>query len=127
VFRECVSPDYILVFVEISVKELAYLGAIDIIYVDQIDERVGFVEGHSRNLAVRRETTVPVKRNPHQVYPPIGINIEVGKDAAALEAQAKAAWPGRCRPNVFQNLHRHPPVQVGSANRTASSVRRNTD
>src|SRR6266853_6319805 len=65
VFHECVSPDHILVLLEISIKNLAYLVAVDVISVDQFDERVGFVKGHSRNLALCRATTVPVKRDPH--------------------------------------------------------------
>ena len=112
-FQECVPPNYIFILVEISKEDLAYLVAVDVITVEQIDERVGFVQGHSRNLILRRATTVTVKRNPYYVYAPIRIDIEIGKDTTVLEAQAKAAWPGRCRPNVFRNLHRHPPFLVG--------------
>src|SRR5437879_11182156 len=65
VFHECVSPDHILVLVEVSIKNLGYLVAVDVINVNQLDERVGFVEGHSRNLALGFATTVPVKRDPH--------------------------------------------------------------
>jgi hypothetical protein len=105
VFQECVLPDYISVLGEIPIQDVAYVVVIEVIRVDHFDERSGFVNGHSRNFALRRATTVPVKRDPHQVYPPIRIDIEVGEDTTALEAQAKAAWPGWCRPNVFGNLH----------------------
>jgi hypothetical protein len=65
VFLECVPPDYILVLVEISIKDLAYLVVVEVISLDQFDERVGIVKRHSRNLALCGATTVTIKRDPH--------------------------------------------------------------
>jgi hypothetical protein len=112
VILERISPDYILVSVEISVKDLAYLVAVDVISINQLDQCVGFVERQSRNLPICRATTVTVERDPDYVHPPIRIDIEIGEDATALQAKAKAAWPGSCRPNVFRDLQRHPPSQA---------------
>ena len=85
-FHECIPPDYIRVLVEISIKDLACLVPIDVISVDQFDQRLRFVQRQSRNPAVRLATTVAVKRDSHQVDAPIQINVEIGKDATALEA-----------------------------------------
>jgi hypothetical protein len=80
---ESVPPDGILVLVEVTIKDLAYLIAVDVIGVDQVDECARFDKRHSLGLAIRRATTVAVKRDPNQVYPPIRIDIEIGKDATA--------------------------------------------
>jgi hypothetical protein len=100
-FFESVPPDHILVLVEITIQNLAYIVAVDVICVDEVDEHTRFVKRHSFSLAIGSATTVAVKRDPNQVYPPVRIDVEIGKNATTLEAQAKAAWPGACPPNVF--------------------------
>jgi hypothetical protein len=108
VFDECVTPDHILILIEVSVKELAYFVAIAVIVVNKLDKRAGFVQGHMRNISLRLATTVPIKRDSHQVHMPSRIYIEIGKDAAVLETQGKAARPGWYCPDVFRNLHGYP-------------------
>jgi hypothetical protein len=98
------SPDFILVLVEISVKDLAYLVAVDVINLDQLDQCVGFVQRQSRNIPICPATTVTFERDSDYVHQPIRADIEIGEDAAALQAKAKAAWPGSCRPIVFRDL-----------------------
>src|SRR5579871_4950359 len=71
VVHECIVPDCIPILVEIPIKHLAYLVAVDVTSADQFDQRVRFIQRQSRNPAIRSATTVAVKRDPHQVYPPI--------------------------------------------------------
>ena len=50
---------------EIPIKDVADLVVVDVINVNPLDERVGLVSGHARDLALRRATTVSIKRDPH--------------------------------------------------------------
>ena len=70
VFLKRFPPDYILVLIEIAIKDLAALVAVDVICVDEFDQHLGFVQRQSSNLAIRCATTVAIERDPHQVYAP---------------------------------------------------------
>jgi hypothetical protein len=117
VFLKCLVPDYILVLIEVAIKNIAYLVAIEVNCVDEFDQCLGLIQGQSSNSVICCATTVAVERDPHQVHSPNRIDIEISKDAPAVKAQAKAARPGSCWPNVFGYLHGSPPsVEIDPPN-----------
>lgn len=80
------APNDILVLIEVAMKNLTYLVAVDVIGDELLDQSLRFVQRQSRNLSLRVAATVAIERDSHQVGPSIRIKIEIGKDATALKA-----------------------------------------
>jgi len=86
-----VAPNYASVFFKVGAQDYFNLRVLDYTSLDGIDQDARIGEGHLPELS--RAAAVTVEGNALKKSMAFFIDVEVGKHAVVLEAEAKAAWP----------------------------------
>ena len=105
---QSVTPQRVTVLLKVRAQYLRgrpCISFIDRASLHHRQQRFGVAHAHPADGG-RVAATVSVEGDAHREHSTVGVHVEVGEDAATLQAEAEATWPGRLHRRVDLDLHR---------------------